>query len=59
MNKKTKDEVKNENRKPNNPKRSKNHNKNKGMNILAGVLVFSSISFLLLAMLAIFVIDMT
>lgn len=48
MNKKTKDEVKNENRKPNNPKRSKNHNKNKGMNILAGVLVFSSISFLLL-----------
>ena len=48
MNKKTKDEVKNENRKPNNPKRSKNHNKNKGINILAGVLVFSSISFLLL-----------
>ncbi len=48
MNIKTKDEVKNKNRKPNNPKRSKKHNKNKSINILVGVLVFSFISFLIL-----------
>lgn len=48
MNKKTKDKIKSENRKPNNPKRSKKYNKNKKINILVGVLVFSFISFLLL-----------